>query len=273
VALSPLRSPERARPDSRAKRLHLALVLEDEPVGDVLAPDASVAVEEREPEFQPAPDAEPDAERDPTPPTRGRRFARIAPEDPESLRRQPQQPERFVRQPTAPTPVREVRRPASDEPAAPRRSRAAEADRAARAAERRRPAENNRTSAGVATPAAPRVTDRAHAPGSPVTRGAARVAARPEVDAAERADVAERFARAASQVGPDRAIAASPRRRTVEITGHVAPISVPTASPLPGGRRRPRPRPADRFAAHPDRIALWAFFLGVFLIIVALLSG
>ena len=62
-------------------------------------------------------------------------------------------------------------------------------------------------------------------------------------------------------------------RRTVEITGKVVPLPVRVASVETGGRRRPRRRPAEMAAAHPDRVALWAFFLGLFLIIVAVLSG
>ena len=66
-------------------------------------------------------------------------------------------------------------------------------------------------------------------------------------------------------------------RRTVEIRGRVEPRPVIAAVPdpveTPYRRRRPRPTAAERFVAQPDRIALWAFLLGLFLIVVALLSA
>ena len=46
-------------------------------------------------------------------------------------------------------------------------------------------------------------------------------------------------------------------RRTVTITGQ-------RAAP-----RRRRPDPATRVGARPDRIAMWAFLMGVFLVAVA----
>ena len=45
------------------------------------------------------------------------------------------------------------------------------------------------------------------------------------------------------------------------------PVDAPVA------RRRPGRRPAERFAVRPDRAALWAFLLGMFLILVAALSA
>jgi hypothetical protein len=41
----------------------------------------------------------------------------------------------------------------------------------------------------------------------------------------------------------------------------------------PYRRRRPRRTAAERFAAQPDRVALWAFLLGLFLLLVALISA
>jgi hypothetical protein len=46
-------------------------------------------------------------------------------------------------------------------------------------------------------------------------------------------------------------------RRTITITGR------------PGGPPRRRPNVAERQLARPDRIALWAFILGLFLVAVA----
>jgi len=66
-------------------------------------------------------------------------------------------------------------------------------------------------------------------------------------------------------------------RRTIEIRGRVEPRPVIAAVPdpveTPYRRRRPRRTAAERFVAQPDRIALWAFLLGLFLIVVALLSA
>jgi hypothetical protein len=46
-------------------------------------------------------------------------------------------------------------------------------------------------------------------------------------------------------------------RRTVTITGHPTPP------------RRRRPPAAQGIVARPDRVALWAFLLGLFLVLVA----
>jgi hypothetical protein len=70
---------------------------------------------------------------------------------------------------------------------------------------------------------------------------------------------------------PDRPIA--PPRRTVVIRGQVAPRAGGTASAGPARRRPPR-RPSERIAGtRPDRAALWAVMMGVFLILVAVLSA
>ncbi len=56
---------------------------------------------------------------------------------------------------------------------------------------------------------------------------------------------------------------ATAERRTITITGHPVP---------PRRRRSPasRPSPAKQhIAARPDRLALWAFLLGLFLVLVA----
>ena len=73
----------------------------------------------------------------------------------------------------------------------------------------------------------------------------------------------------------------TPSRRTIEIRGQVARRSVIAAVPDPVDpalapvRRRSRPGPsaAERFAARPDRVAQWAFLLGLFLIFVAAVSA
>jgi hypothetical protein len=58
-------------------------------------------------------------------------------------------------------------------------------------------------------------------------------------------------------VEPDLARGESGQRRTVTITGNPVPA-----------RRRPSPAQAQ-LTARPDRIALWAFVLGLFLVVVA----
>jgi hypothetical protein len=68
---------------------------------------------------------------------------------------------------------------------------------------------------------------------------------------------------------PDRT--AAPPRRTVVIRGQVAPPPRVSAGPE---RRRPPRRPSERIAGtRPDRAALWAVMMGVFLILVAVLSA
>ena len=63
---------------------------------------------------------------------------------------------------------------------------------------------------------------------------------------------------------------AGQQRRTVVIRGQVAPPPrVSTAA-----RRRPPRRAGERIAgARPDRAALWAVMMGVFLILTAILTA
>ena len=76
--------------------------------------------------------------------------------------------------------------------------------------------------------------------------------------AADRGRHASRAAplRAPGRVACDRPVAAEPERRTITITGQ----------PTPARRRRPL---MDAPMAQPDRIALWAFLLGLLLVAVA----
>jgi hypothetical protein len=68
---------------------------------------------------------------------------------------------------------------------------------------------------------------------------------------------------------PERPTAAP--RRTVVIRGQVAPP--PRVSTGPARRRPPR-RPSERIAGtRPDRAALWAVMMGVFLILVAVMTA
>lgn len=68
------------------------------------------------------------------------------------------------------------------------------------------------------------------------------------------------------------------RRRTVVIRGQVAPPPAPRPDG-PGyaagpARRRPPRRASERIVGtRPDRAALWAVLMGVFLIAVAILTG
>lgn len=60
-------------------------------------------------------------------------------------------------------------------------------------------------------------------------------------------------------------------RRTITIRGQVAPPHVPHAGPA---RRRPPRRRSERIVGtRPDRAALWAVLMGVFLILVALMTA
>ena len=59
------------------------------------------------------------------------------------------------------------------------------------------------------------------------------------------------------------------QRRTVVIRGRV-PAPAAVAAP---DRRRPAPRTRDRVGHRPDRVALWAFVLGLLLILIAVRSA
>jgi hypothetical protein len=52
-----------------------------------------------------------------------------------------------------------------------------------------------------------------------------------------------------------------PQRRTVLITGQAAPL------------RRRRPSASVQVSARPDRVALWAFLLGLFLVFMAVATA
>ena len=61
---------------------------------------------------------------------------------------------------------------------------------------------------------------------------------------------------------------AIPARRTVEIRGRTVPApAVPRTVEV--DRRRPPRRPVERVGTRPDRLAMWALFMGIVLILVA----
>jgi hypothetical protein len=81
-------------------------------------------------------------------------------------------------------------------------------------------------------------------------------------------------------------------RRTVTITGrpekHIAPpprihrVAAPAVPAVPSvrqariveiDRRRPRARTSDRLGPRPDKVAMWAVLMAVFLILVTLVSS
>jgi len=67
--------------------------------------------------------------------------------------------------------------------------------------------------------------------------------------------------------------AAAPRR-TVVIRGQVAPRAGGTDDRNAPVRRRPPRRPSERIVGtRPDRAALWAVMMGVFLIVVAVMTA
>jgi hypothetical protein len=60
-------------------------------------------------------------------------------------------------------------------------------------------------------------------------------------------------------------------RRTVVIRGQVAERNRPYTSTAQ--RHRPARRPSERVGHRPDRVAMWAFGLGLLLVLVAILSA
>ena len=60
-------------------------------------------------------------------------------------------------------------------------------------------------------------------------------------------------------------------RRTVTITGH--PGQARSRRPLDAGPRRPPRTLEERIAHRPEQVAMWAFALGILLIVIAVLSG
>jgi hypothetical protein len=60
-------------------------------------------------------------------------------------------------------------------------------------------------------------------------------------------------------------------RRTVVIRGQVADRNRPYTSTAQ--RHRPARRPSERVGHRPDRVAMWAFGLGLLLVLVAILSA
>ena len=58
-------------------------------------------------------------------------------------------------------------------------------------------------------------------------------------------------------------------RRTVTITGRPGALAEPVRPVYTTERRRPAPTVADRLGARPDRVAGWAFGLGLTLILIA----
>lgn len=63
-----------------------------------------------------------------------------------------------------------------------------------------------------------------------------------------------------------------PARRTVTVTGH-PDAAVRTQRAVESRRRRPAPSLDDRIGHRPDRIAAWAFALGLLLILIAVATA
>ena len=77
-----------------------------------------------------------------------------------------------------------------------------------------------------------------------------------------------------AEAPPRPARTAAAPRRTVVIRGQVAPPPQPRAHAGASARRRPPRRASERIAgARPDRAALWAVMMGVFLILVAVMTA
>jgi hypothetical protein len=64
-------------------------------------------------------------------------------------------------------------------------------------------------------------------------------------------------------------------RRTVTITGHPENRFAPPPRPrvVEIQRRRPRPRVAARLGPRPDKLAMWAVLMALFLILVTVASS
>jgi hypothetical protein len=104
--------------------------------------------------------------------------------------------------------------------------------------------------------------DRATRRGSTAPRAVASTASRADASTASRAD-------ATRPVRPAPAQAGVPGRRTVTIQGRGSDRSwTPT-----GERKRPTRRPHEREGFRPDRAAMWAVMLGIFLVLVAATSS
>lgn len=72
---------------------------------------------------------------------------------------------------------------------------------------------------------------------------------------------------------PPRPVRPTGTRRTVVIRGQVPPPPRPPAASGPARRRPPR-RASERIVgARPDRAALWAVMMGIFLILVAVMTA
>jgi len=65
----------------------------------------------------------------------------------------------------------------------------------------------------------------------------------------------------------------APPRRTVTITGRPERVVPRHLRLVEIERRRPPRTTVERLGPRPDRIAMWAVFMALFLILVVLLSG
>ena len=126
--------------------------------------------------------------------------------------------------------------------------------------------------------------EREHLRDATPERGAARTPRPAREEAAERPTRREELARLAREQQEAATTAARAQRagtpiagrRTIEIRGQAArrPVIAAVPDPVaPQRQRRPRRTPADHFVANPDRVAMWAFLLGLFLVVVATISA
>ena len=75
----------------------------------------------------------------------------------------------------------------------------------------------------------------------------------------------------AAPVAQTSQLVASPARRTVKIQGRGAERNLPWSGQTT--RRRPSRAMHERAGLRPDRLAMWAVFLGLLLVLVAAMSG
>jgi hypothetical protein len=111
---------------------------------------------------------------------------------------------------------------------------------------------------------------RASAGARPAGHGGAAGSSRDSAGArsARPADAAGSSARPAPRAAPGQGV---PGRRTVQIRGYGAERNLIYSSRRP--KRRPSERPYERVGFKPDRVAMWAFLMGLLLVLIAAASA
>ena len=142
--------------------------------------------------------------------------------------------------------------------------------------ETRVPSRPRRSAAAAAAPATTRAARAERPPSSapaarvrPVPAARVRPAPAQAPPLPPKAFVAAGPDRAAHE--PDVSVAIAPERRTIRIQGRGAERNLPWPGERP--RRRPPRTLHERAGLRPDRVAMWAMFLGLLLVFVAAVSA